>query len=411
MKSTSPALSFAALVLAAALSGCGGGGAATTPSTPPTTTGGGNGTSIGQLSDILQPASTVPVNVAPQSGGSLGPSVDIHDAATVKITTVNKISAQAKSQHAFAGSLRQAPSSTRRSANGSAVNSPLDMSYHTGPVLGRAVQHNVFFDCGPSCRSAQNLDPGRLLDDLGKDQYITLLYQYLVGPGVITVPPFNGRFVKGLGADVTGGLNPPLGPGYTNPSIGQFDIFNIVFAAANALNDPNGGFEHIYHVFLPPGVDTCFANPDGSSSNVCYSPDNFSTFDFCAYHGAFADQFGDIFLYTVQPDAGVPGCEPLTNLPQPNALPNGNDPADADYNTLSHETFETISDPLGSAWFNGLLGTELADQCVPFVNFVTLSGHPYELQSEYSDIHSECISANLTGAASTPQGASVKALH
>jgi hypothetical protein len=91
----------------------------------------------------------------------------------------------------------------------------------------------------------------------------------------------------------------------------------------------------------------------------------------------------------------VPGCRNLTSLPKPNQLADGSDPADPLYSTLSHELFETITDPRGTAWRNPLLGNEIADQCSWLENFVTVNGHRYILQSEYSDIHHMC-SANLT---------------
>jgi hypothetical protein len=56
------------------------------------------------------------------------------------------------------------------------------------------------------------------------------------------------------------------------------DILQIVHTAASTLG---AGYHHIYHVFLPKGVDECFVG-----TTQCYSPDNPSTFVFCAYHGS-----------------------------------------------------------------------------------------------------------------------------
>ena len=71
-------------------------------------------------------------------------------------------------------------------------------------------------------------------------------------------------------------------------------------------------------------------------------PDNLKSFAFCAYHGGAT--FRDIghVLYSVEPFQGVEGCSS-----RPGA-PNGQ-LADSTNNVLSHETFETITDPDGDA--------------------------------------------------------------
>jgi hypothetical protein len=178
----------------------------------------------------------------------------------------------------------------------------------------------------------------------------------------------------------------------------------------NASQQPGmggGGLGHIYHMFLPKNVDTCTEPGFGPPSNHCYSPDNGSTFTFCAYHGAFSATVNhqrQTFLYTVEPYGDVNGCRnDVHNQALPNAVSPGVDPADPGYSTLSHELFETISDPLLNAWWNELSGNEIGDLCFVFDNFVTVNGHPYVLQSEYSDLHHICISGTLTSPAQTPQ--------
>jgi len=126
-----------------------------------------------------------------------------------------------------------------------------------------------------------------------------------------------------------------------------------------------GGYEHIYHVFLPPGTDVCFNNPDGSVSGTCYSPDNLATFYFCAYHGSFdiLDSGGHVIshvLYTVEPYQNVAGCQVAPGSPNGTLI-------DSTDTVLAHETFETITDPDGDAWIdvtsNGMFGQEIADEC------------------------------------------------
>jgi len=139
----------------------------------------------------------------------------------------------------------------------------------------------------------------------------------------------------------------------------QNDILSIVHAAAVKLSIQSG-YSNIVHVFLPRGIDTCF-----DLTSICYSPDNPSSFFFCAYHGAVV--FNDIghILFSVEPYQNVPGCQVAT------PTPNG-DLVDSTASVLSHEFFETITDPDLDAWWSeaSLIerGAEIGDICEPIVN-------------------------------------------
>jgi hypothetical protein len=151
------------------------------------------------------------------------------------------------------------------------------------------------------------------------------------------------------------------------------------------------GYGHIYHIFIPPGVDMCLVSP---SATQCYSPDNPSTWYFCAFHGSI--DFSDVghVLFSVEPYQNVPGCS------VPPGSPNGQ-LKDSTDNVLSHESFEAISDPDGDAWWvqagTVLNGEEIGDNCIRSAYFpqwnsyfwdygvVRLKGHPYTIQPEYSN--------------------------
>ena len=388
------------------LSGCGGGGSSTVPTTAatvqtPSTSG---NVPIGSL-NLNQSASSTAVAVTGSTPA--GPTVDVDDRATIGLTGTGATADVSDStHHSFAGALRGTPSSSaHRATKDVAVNSPFDLTNHGGPVLGSAVSHDLFLNCNLTCRQAGNFDPGHFLADLGKDDFITLLYQYLVGPGVVDATPLTGRYTKGTGADFSTGPLAPL-PGDTNGYFGQLDIISLVLFASQQPQLGGGGDGHIYHVFLPKNIDTCFEAPLGTPTGSCYSPDNGGTFAFCAYHGSFRlrSNPNKFYLYTVEPYQDVPGCRNnVHNQALPNAVSPTVDPADPGYSTLSHELFETISDPHGNAWFNGFSGNEIGDLCADFDNFVTVNGHHYVLQSEYSDIHHICVSGNLTSGPQTPQ--------
>jgi hypothetical protein len=152
------------------------------------------------------------------------------------------------------------------------------------------------------------------------------------------------------------------------------------------------GYTDIVNVFIPPGTDTCFT---GNTS--CFSPDHPSTFVFCGYHGSVT--FSDIghVLFTVEPETGVPGC--ASQQPSPNGIV-----ADSVDSILSHELFETITDPDGNAFRAlsslDLFGFEIGDVCQPAGNSQSqflvptfrVNRHLYAIQLEYSNRGHGCFS-------------------
>ena len=89
----------------------------------------------------------------------------------------------------------------------------------------------------------------------------------------------------------------------------------------------------------------------------------------------------------------MPGCADT------GATPNGV-LADSTNNVLSHELFETITDPDGDAWTNStsnaLYGSEIGDEC-SFVNATgfdpsvwRVGGKTYATQPEYSNLAHAC---------------------
>ena len=401
------ALAFSALLGAALLAACGGGGSNTVPVTAPLQPPSGN-VPVSSL-DLMHSASSSAINLT--STVPAGPTVDVRDQSPVSISAASDVGMPSftdTSQHAFKGRLavNSGASSAHRAAKDVAVNSPFDLSYFGGPVLGSAVSHNLFINCTSTCRTAGNFAPGPFLTNLNQDQFLTLLYQYRTSPGVTLGSPV-GSYSKGVGADVSATYASPR-PNATNPYFGQLAVWLTVLNAAGPPGQPTalggGGLGHIYHVYLPKNVDTCFESPPGTPTSSCYSPDNGATFVFCAYHGAFTASSGNqrqTYLYTVEPYQDVRGCRNLVgNQTLPNSASPGVDPADPGYSTLSHELFETVTDPLSNAWFNGLTGNEIGDLCSSFDNFVNINSQHYVLQSEYSNLQHICVSANLTGTSS-----------
>ncbi|MDQ2743799.1 MAG: hypothetical protein M3Z66_16100, partial [Chloroflexota bacterium] len=143
-----------------------------------------------------------------------------------------------------------------------------------------------------------------------------------------------------------------------------------------------------YFVFLANGWSTC----DGGSCFIS---------QFCAYHSHYDDQVtNQHVLYANMPFTGYQ----LSSCSGASGSPNANAAADATISTTSHESNETITDPLGNAWFDRR-GNEDGDKCA--YNYGTALGKinggnynqnigtgKYELQQEWSNHSSHCV---LTG--------------
>jgi hypothetical protein len=246
---------------------------------------------------------------------------------------------------------------------------PADLTHpFGGSVVVSAESHPVYVDCTASCWG----HPANFLSNLFQSSFIHVADQY-VGHNT------DNRYTVGTAASVS---YPIL------TALSDNDVLQIVHTAASALGT---GYHHIYNVFLPQGVDECFVG-----TTQCYSPDNPSTFVFCAYHGSVT--FSDIghVLFTVEPFQNVPGC----GIFQPS--PNGG-LIDSTSNVLGHETFETITDPdPPNGWIAvnslGVFGEEIGDLC-PGVNLTqpffedpvsVINGVRYEVQPMYSNKYHAC---------------------
>ena len=145
-----------------------------------------------------------------------------------------------------------------------------------------------------------------------------------------------------------------------------------------------------YFVYFPPGVTTCVTIATVGSTGVPSAECSGTVY--CAYHSNFTDGSSQV-LYANMPYDGVSGC-------QSGEHPNG-DAADDELNVTSHENIETITDPLGTAWFDSS-GNEIGDKC-NFTFGSPLGGAPgaeyneqistgnYYLQEEWSNAVAGCV--------------------
>lgn len=178
--------------------------------------------------------------------------------------------------------------------------------------------------------------------------------------------------------------------------LGDNDLLSILHAVATGV--AGGGLKHVYNIFLPPSVTYCDPFGNCSANETSANP------AYCAFHGdvRFSD-IGDT-LFTLQPyvDPNFCGVDAFAQQPF-GPTPNGVQ-QDSTYSLVSHEEFETITDPVvPTGWLNpdGFYPMEIGDLCA-FVNgqfnssgFIVpentkLYGKLYRIQFEYSNKQLGC---------------------
>jgi hypothetical protein len=165
---------------------------------------------------------------------------------------------------------------------------------------------------------------------------------------------------------------------------------------ATAIGSPEN-LSHIYIVYLPKGVESCF-NPGSSTSTaggqactINYEP----TAAYCAYHSFVMNAFS----YTGTPFelvyANLPfpvylsktgfTCGTDVNFPGVIESPNHNPDADTEISPTAHETIESMTDPdTDSGWYD-IFGNEIADECA--YRYGTTSGTPGALYNQVINGH------------------------
>jgi hypothetical protein len=264
-------------------------------------------------------------------------------------------------------SLREQTFSRMNASVGGVDNSPFDLTYSKGPVVKAARNYVVFVNCvtpatPATCWGDGTLTPANFLRDLNGSDFIRLVNEYIQADAKLNFP------VTSMRTQAT----------FANRNRATLqEIQAIVADAVTRMGGASAsGYTAIYHVFLPRDTEVCIV------AGNCYSPSDPASWAFCAFHGSVNFGSSQHVLFTVEPYQGVSGCQ------VPGQTPHGL--IDATASTLSHELFETITDPDFDGWFNGLFGFEMSDICASFGSNQTLSLRQYFLQSEYSNTKHLC---------------------
>ena len=275
-----------------------------------------------------------------------------------------------------------------------------NLNYYGGPVMHSDTNYTIYWEPRGYSTTAnyKNVIDTYFSNVAGADNATTNDYSvttqyYDSGGNIAYNTSFGKRFVDTTDAYPTSGCVSLSGsPCLTDAQLQQ-EVQTVI---RNNKGLPTGlGTE--YFIITPPGVATCF----DSTSRDCSSGG--LHFDYCAYHSSYGTGSGTV-LYAVMPYANVSGCNSGES-------PNG-DPADSTVNVTSHENIETITDPLGNAWFDSS-GEEIGDKCAwTFgANLGGSSGAEYNeqissgnywMQQEWSNASSGCVQRMSSGATGGP---------
>lgn len=265
---------------------------------------------------------------------------------------------------------------------GSGIQGSGNLASHGGPVESSSTNYLIFWGPFPEamvnpatlCQLTCPLTSGSLLPV--DPDYADLIESFFLNVGNTPYYGMLGQYGAGNSSDLGGTYVDPIP--FAGTTVGDADVQAEV-RKAEAANGWTGGVGHNFVVILPPGEIEC------DSTGAC------SSLDFCGYHDHESDRNGVLTPYIVIPfpDNVPPFCTAGES-------PNGDPAADDAVNIISHELFETVTDPLANAWFDGA-GFEIGDKCAWTFGStgltgadVTLHGNSFYVQREYSNRISDC---------------------
>jgi len=225
----------------------------------------------------------------------------------------------------------------------------------------------------------------RFYTDLSGSSYFNILSQYpstcgiaatnqtCLGTITATALPIDTAAYNQFNAGALGTSSKPL-----QDSDVQSEVQKMI--TANGIT-PGQNTEFI--VFTAAGIQEC-----NSSFGSC--TDSGST-QYCAYHGVTTS--GAIYAFMPQVNSLGSGCQSGVSR-----SPNNEIFADQEIVILSHEFFESVSDPGGNAWFSNATGSEIGDNCNQQTGSVgsngsnvTLNSDPYVVEQIWSNNDGGCV--------------------
>jgi PKD repeat protein len=309
-----------------------------------------------------------------------------------------------------------------------------NLDYHNGPVLHATAPYLIFWDPSNQITGAEKSLLVRYFADLATDggkstNVFAVDRQYTDTTGFADYSQTwtSAQAITDTQAYPTTGNCTEHHAGYTETaclydSQLQTEVTRLI--STDGLPTGTTGAPPIYFVVTPTTVNSCMPGNTHCADNY-----------YCAYHSSYSDA-GSTVLYSNIPTilaANDPkGCQADGNGGV--QTPNSNATADVTIKYTSHEFSETVTDPLGNAWWDSNSGNEDGDNCnfygpadpqggySPNAYLPTLggsagsgtlfnqlmNGNPYYTQSEWSNGNVNCqmqpAAATLSAAFSAPAG-------
>jgi hypothetical protein len=261
--------------------------------------------------------------------------------------------------------LRAAPQSQEPTGGGGRSNdvashaisgraSSLNLTYHGGPVQHSQKIYTIFWNPGSSpFPDDYQSKINQFIQDLNGTAYYGIAGQYGDPNGLInTAVRFGGTWLD-----------------TSNPFPHSILTYTDLLGEVNLARTANGwtyDLNTYFQVYTPSGITTSLGP------------------NYCGVHWYAYPMVGQIVYNPAH-------CAPSAPWPNSQAI-------DAAIDYSAHEIIETVTDPLGNAWYYQNSSGEIGDLCD--LNFgprigngsnITLNGHPYIIQREWSNADSTCV--------------------
>jgi hypothetical protein len=262
-----------------------------------------------------------------------------------------------------------------------------NMAYFGGQVMVTSKTYSIYWiPAGFTVASGYQTLVIRYLTDIGGSAFYNIMTQYYQNPNtqhIQNISTFGGTW-----ADTQAY---PGGRGSRTNPLTDADIQAEVQRAVS-VNGWVPSVNTMFLIFTARGVESCI-DPSTCTPGTAHPA-------FCAYHGYFTAGT-QTYVYANMPydETWTTSCRQFTKSP------NGNIAADSEISTLSHEHFEAVTDvnpppttPIAgvTAWTDSQ-GFEIGDKCAYTYGTkaangsnITLNGHPYIMQLEWSNAVSGC---------------------
>lgn len=283
--------------------------------------------------------------------------------------------------------------------------------YHGGPVMHTYTAYLIFWlptshtfePSGDDARFESSI--AQYFKDIGGTSFYGLLTQYWDYQGAVENSAQLGDVYVDTTAyqrcDALGAHCSPIPATQQEPLLDE-DIRGEVMRAVHAHPSWHTDLNSEFFVFTGYNVEECQSSATDAGCTFTTDPKR----GYCGYHDAFTDTSSGStattpLIYSYIPDAANHHCFWTNGY----IGPHNDNVIDAEINTLSHEQFESVTDPLVLSkttlgWYDDALDSdgEIADKCVgdfgtirPDGSNITLAhGHTYILQAEWSNRANRC---------------------